>query len=42
MLILSLIVLGIDFHFTNVVMFYMRHPPKGKADINWLDSDSEP
>ena len=42
MLILSLTVLGLDFHFTNVVVFKMNHPPQKKDDINWLDSDSEP
>jgi hypothetical protein len=42
MLVLSVVVLIWDYHFTHVVVFYMRHPPQGKAAINWLMSDSEP
>ena len=41
-LIAVLIYLGVDYHWTNCVVFFQRHPPKRKADINWIESDSEP
>jgi hypothetical protein len=41
-LILVLVYLGVDFHWTNTVVFYSKHPPKRKAKINWIESDSEP
>ena len=37
-----LLYLGPDYHFTNCVVFYMKHPPKRKEPIEWLFSDSEP
>jgi hypothetical protein len=41
-LVLALLLIGMDYHFTNCVVFYWKHPPKKKGDINWIDSDSEP
>jgi hypothetical protein len=41
-LIFVLIYLGVDFHWTNCVVFYSKHPPKRKEAINWIESDSEP
>ena len=41
-LIASLLYLGADYHFTNCVVFFMKHPPKRKEPIEWLFSDSEP
>lgn len=42
MLIACLCYLGTDYHWTNCVLFYWKHPPNRKEDINWLFSDSEP
>lgn len=37
-----LVFLGIDYHWTNCVVFMQKHPPKNKEDIRWIESDSEP
>ena len=42
MLIVCLLYLGVDYHWTNCVVFYSKHPPKRKEKISWIDSDSEP
>ena len=42
MLIGCLVYLGVDYHWTNCVVFFWKHPPRRKADISWIDSDSEP
>lgn len=41
-LIFVLIYIGVDFHWTNCVVFYSKHPPKRKEAIRWISSDSEP
>lgn len=40
--IFSLVYLGVDYHWTNCVVFFWKHPPKRKAPIDWINSDSEP
>lgn len=42
MLIACLVYLGVDYHWTNCVVFFWKHPPRRKTDISWIDSDSEP
>lgn len=41
-LISVLIYLGVDYHWTNCVVFFLKHPPKRKEAIEWLEDDSEP
>lgn len=42
MLLVCLVYLGVDYHWTNCVVFYWQHPPKRTKPIEWIMSDSEP
>lgn len=35
------VIIGTDFHFTQVVRFYAKNPLK-QTKLNWLNSDSDP
>jgi len=38
----SIVYLGMDYHWTNCVTFYNTHPHNRSYDVNWIFSDSEP